>query len=211
MTAILRESRLFGSKSCLLTGLQAFYNFGKGSDGITGPAGQNLPWIWGRAPMKRGWVLEVANTRSVFGRPIYEKWNSIFQFHFELLLSPQALKVDWITSLIHILCLYLDVLATRLGHWSTYDSCDDVLQMVAPVVGYRAVSPGGWVGNSTRVGFKFFTISDIRPVLVDLRLGVFGTRTGFASGFLQFPAKVQIASSPVRGMTPLLRQTYLMS
>ena len=161
MTAIIRESRFFGSKSCLLTGLQAFYNFGKGSDGVTGAAGQNLPWIWGRAPMKRGWVLEVANTRSVFGRPIYKKWNSIFQFHFDFLLSPQALKVDWITSLIHILCLYLDVLATRLGHWSTYDSCDDVLQMVAPVVGYRAVSPGGWVGNSTRVGFRIFTISDV--------------------------------------------------
>ena len=77
-------------------------------------------------------------------------------------LSPQALKLDWITLLIHILCLYHHVLATRLGHWSTNESCDDVLQMVAPVVGYRAVSPGGWVGNSTRVGFRIFTISDVR-------------------------------------------------
>ena len=53
------------------------------------------------------------------------------------------------------------MLATRLGHWSAYESCDDVLQMVAPVVGYRAVSPGGWVGNSTQVGLKIFTISDV--------------------------------------------------
>ena len=119
--------------------------------------------------------------------------------------------LDWINSLILNICLYHIVLATRLGHWRAYDSWDDVLQMVAPMVGYRAISPGGWVGNSTRVGFKFFTISDIRPVLVDLRLGGFGTQTGFASSFLQFPAKVQMASSPVRGMTPLLRQTYLMS
>ena len=140
--------------------VSGFFNFGKGSDGVTGLAGQNLPWIWGCAPIKRGWLLEVANTRSHFGRPVYK--NGIRFFTFTLFfLSPQALKLDWITSLILILFLHHNVLATRLGHWSAYDSCDDVLQMVAPMVGYRAISPGGWVGNSTRVGFKFFTILDI--------------------------------------------------
>ena len=96
--------------------------------------------------------------------------------------SPQALKLDWITSLIHILCLYLHVLATRMGLWSAYDSCDDVLQMVAPVVGYRAVTPGGWVGNSALVGFKIFTISDVRSSFGKLSSGWVGnsTRVGFS-------------------------------
>ena len=122
------------------------------------------------------------------------------------------MKLDWIISFIHIVFLPFHVLATRLGHWSAYDSCDDVLQMVAPMVGYRAISPGGWVGNSTRVGFKFFTISGIRSSFGRPSFGwVRNSIRRLLQVFLQFPAKVEMASSPVRGITPLLRQTYLMS
>ena len=114
-----------------------------------------------RVRPNEAWLgTRIANTGSSFGGPVYK--NGVRFFTFTLFfLSPQALKLDWITSLILILCLYHNVLATRIGHWSAYESCDDVLQMVAPVVGYRAVSPGGWVGNSTRVGFRIFTISDV--------------------------------------------------
>ena len=75
------------------------------------------------------------------------------------------------------------MLATRLGHWSAYDLCDDVLQMVAPVVGYRAVSPGGWVGNSARVGFRTFTISDVRFSFGKLSIGWVGKSTHFGLSF----------------------------
>ena len=48
------------------------------------------------------------------------------------------------------------MLATEWASEVTEDSCDDVLQMVVPAVGYGLLA-GGVFRNSTQVGFKHFT------------------------------------------------------
>ena len=52
------------------------------------------------------------------------------------------------------------MLATIWASESTEDSCDDVLQMVVPAVGYGLLA-GGLSQHSTQVGFKLFMIFGI--------------------------------------------------
>ena len=52
------------------------------------------------------------------------------------------------------------MLATEWASEITEDSCDDVLQMVVPAVGYGLLA-GGLSQHSTQVGFKLFMIFGI--------------------------------------------------
>ena len=60
------------------------------------------------------------------------------------------------------------MLATEWASGITEDSCDDVLQMVVPAVGYGLLA-GGLFQHSTQVGFKLFMIFDIHMKIAILR------------------------------------------
>ena len=60
------------------------------------------------------------------------------------------------------------MLATEWASESTDDSCDDVLQMVVPAVGYGLLA-GGLSQHSTQVGFKLFMIFGIHMKIAILR------------------------------------------